>query len=195
MVAQPLDLTTEHPELGPVDREGGEFWVSNPWKFEGEDFNLSMFENNCVFLNRSGKKFANISYLTGADLDSDTRSVAVGDFNHDGMPDILVRNIGGGPVRVFLNEFPKKNYLTVSLRGTRSNRQGIGARLICKAGGRRLVRDLFPENSFYSENPDEVTFGLGDLPAVDSLTILWPSGRVQELSQVGVNQRLVVTEK
>jgi hypothetical protein len=82
----------------------------------------------------------------------------------------------------------------VSLRGRASNRQGIGARLVAVVKGQQLVRELFPANSFFSQSPHMVHFGLGDATAVDRLTIRWPSGKVQELTGVAGNRHVVVDE-
>ena len=65
--------------------------------------------------------------MTGTDNDGDGRCVVAGDFRNNGQLDLVVRQVGGGPVLLYENEFPKAHYLTVSLRGTKSNRLGIGA--------------------------------------------------------------------
>ena len=194
MVAQPLDMAARHQAMGPVDSEGGEFWLENPWHFEMADFNLSMFEHNCLFFSNRANDFAEFGYLSGTDMDSDTRAVAVGDINNDGMPDLLIRNVGGGPLKVFLNNLPIKNYLKLSLIGVKSNGLGIGARLICELPGRKIYRDMFPENTLASQNPAQIIFGLDDCQRVESLTIRWPSGTVQKLSGIPANQHIQVTE-
>ena len=57
-----------------------------------------------------------------------------------------------------------------------------------------LLRELFPANSFYSQSPSVVHFGLGDASTVDRLTIRWPSGKVQELTGLAGNRHIVVDE-
>ena len=106
--------------------------------------NLSAYERKRAFLNVEGKDFLDISYLTGADSDGDGRAVVAGDFRNDGRLDLVVRQVGGGPVLLFENQFPKAHYLTVSLRGTASNRLGIGARLTATVAGRDLTREALP---------------------------------------------------
>ena len=131
---------------------------------------------------RPGQGFLDISYLTGADSDGDGRSVVAGDFRNDGQLDLIVRQVGrrrGPPLR---EPVPEAHYLTVSLRGTRSNRLGIGARLTATVGGRELTRELYPHNSFRSQMPSRVHFGLGDATKIDRLTIRWPSGAEQTLT-------------
>ena len=122
--------------------------------------------------------------MSGADNDGDGRCVVAGDFRHNGQLDVVVRQAGGGPVHLYENHFPRRHYLEVSLRGTmkeyepgrRSNRLGIGARLVAVVNGQPLVREMYPLNSFHSQMPNVVHFGLGDADRVEKLTILWPSG-------------------
>jgi len=136
-----------------------------------------------------------VSHLSGADSDGDGRGVVVADFRKNGKMDLVVRQAGGGPLRIYENQFPAGNFLEVRLRGTSSNRLGVGARLIAKVGERRLVRDQFPVNSYRSQAPNCVHFGLGDATIVDELTVHWPSGQVQTLMKVRGNQHLEIIEE
>jgi hypothetical protein len=193
-VSQPFDRGASVPPPGTVDKSLGEFWVNDSWNIVREGHNLSAYERKRVFLNVEGKEFLDISYLTGADSDGDGRAVVAGDFRNDGRLDLVVRQVGGGPVRVFENRFEKAHYLTVSLRGTASNRLGIGARLTATVAGRDLTRELYPHNSFRSQMPSRVHFGLGDATRIDRLTIRWPSGAVQTLHDLAADRHVVITE-
>jgi hypothetical protein len=82
----------------------------------------------------------------------------------------------------------------VSLRGTASNRLGIGARLTATVAGRDLTRELYPHNSFRSQMPSRVHFGLGDATKIDELTVRWPSGAVQTLHDLAADRHVVITE-
>ena len=178
---------------GACDEDRGEFWIANPWKVIHTKRNLSAFEANQVFLNVGDRRFANISYLTTADSDGDGRGAAIADVNGDLQPDLLVRQSGGGPLLVFENRFPAKSRLEVSLRGTRSNSLGIGARVVAQVADRRIVRQLYPQNNFAVAQASCVRFGLGDAKAVD-VTIHWPSGAVQRLGGVPTGTHIRVTE-
>ena len=182
------------PAPGKLDKSLGEFWVNNPWQIVAHGHNLSAFERNRVFLNAKGKDFFDISHLTGADSDGDGRSVVAADFRNVGMQDLLVRQAGGGPLLLYENRLPRKSYLAVSLRGRASNRRGIGARLVAVVNGQQQVRELYPANSFMSQAPSLVHFGLGDAEKVDSLTIRWPSGKVQVLKGLRGNRHVVIEE-
>jgi hypothetical protein len=116
------------------------------------------------------------------------------DINHDGRQDLVVRQAGGGPIKLYKNEFPQKHWLKVSLRGVQSNRLGIGARLVVTAGERKVVRELFPANTYNSQSPALVHFGLGDATSVDSLTIRWPSGKEQKLGNLAADRHIIIRE-
>ena len=194
VVSQPCNRSALTPTPGKVDKSLGEFWVSNPWQIVAEGYNLSAFERKRTFLNIKGKDFLDISHLTGADNDGDGRSVVPADFRNVGMLDLVVRQAGGGPLLLYENRMPRKHYLKVTLRGKKSNRQGIGARLTAVVKGQPLVRELYPANGFRSQAPNIVHFGLADADAVDSLTIRWPSGKVQTFEGLKGDRHIVIDE-
>src|SRR5215831_13450096 len=122
VVAQPYDRGAKVPAPGKLDPNLGEFWVSNPWQIVQRGHNLSAYERKRAYLNVRGQDFLDISYLTGADRDGDGRCVVAGDFRNNGRLDLVVRQVGGGPVLLYENNFPQRHYLKVSLRGHQSNR-------------------------------------------------------------------------
>ncbi|HIE96141.1 MAG TPA: CRTAC1 family protein [Planctomycetes bacterium] len=191
-MTQPLDQQQILPALGELDDEAGEFWLDNPWNVG--DNNLSAFERNRIMLNTTDGRFVDVSSLTGADIDSDTRSVVAADLTADGMPELIYRSSGGGPLRIFENRWPQQNWMRVSLRGRQSNSRGIGARLTVDTGDQTLSRELFPVSSFRSQMPSTVNFGLGDSTLVRRLTIYWPSGIIQEFENLPVNRHIRIAE-
>ncbi len=193
-MARPFNRSADLPPAGELDSADGQFWVGSPWDIVAKQHNLSAHERNRCFLNLGGARFADVSFLTGTDSDGDGRAVFGADLDNDGMQDLIVRQAGGGPLLVFLNRFPRQHYLRVSLRGTKSNGTGIGARLIAKVGDRRITREMYPQNSYVSQQPCEVHFGLGGVTRVDQLTIKWPSGLVQELADLSADQHIRITE-
>ncbi len=193
-MSQPCDRDCTVPAPGGLDQSLREFWVGNPWQIVANGHNLSAFERNRAFLNVRGQDFLDISHLTGADSDGDGRAAVAADLRNVGMPDLIVRQAGGGPLLLFENNFPRKHYLKVSLRGQVSNRQGVGARLTAVVKGRPIVRELYPANSFLSQAPNQVLFGLADDTRVERLTIRWPSGMVQELTDLAADRHVVVDE-
>jgi hypothetical protein len=194
VVAQPYKRGARVGAPGKVDATLGEFWVDNPWDISSMGRNLSNHERQRFFLNYQGKGFFDLSFLSGADAEGDGRAVVAADFRNSGQLDLVVRKCGGGPLTVYQNQLPPRNYLEVSLRGRQSNRLGIGSRLFVEAGGQKQVRELYPINSFSSQMPARAHFGLGDAKKIDRLTIRWPSGQVQVLSNLSANRHIVVEE-
>jgi hypothetical protein len=192
-VTQPMDRGCTLPQVGELDREAGEFWMENPFDIVANGENLSAYERNCVFMNVDGLSFIDASFSSGADIDSDSRSVIATDFNNDGSIDLLVGSVGGGPLRLFLNRMPQGNRLRIELEGTQSNRQGIGTRIIAKAGERQVVRDVFPANGFAGQSPAHIDLRVGDAASVD-LTVRWPSGRIQSRRAVPTGTLLKLVE-
>ena len=193
-MAQPFDRKASVPPIGPVDSDSGQFCVNNPWEIVAHQKNLSAYERNRTYLNLGAGRFADISFLTGTDSDGDGRSVIAADLDNDGMLDLVVRQAGGGPLLMFENRMPRQHFLRVSLRGRESNGQGIGAKLTAEVIGRTIVREMYPANTYASQNPCEVYFGLGPATRVDRLTIRWPSGFTQELCDVEADQHILIEE-
>src|SRR5207302_7605213 len=120
--------------------------------------------------------------------------IVAADFSNNGRQDLVLRQVGGGPLLFYENNFPQRHYLKVSLRGSKSNRQGIGARLVAEVHGQKVVRELYPQNTFRSEMPNLVHFGLGDSTRVDRLTIRWPSVEVQVLKDLPAYDHFSIDE-
>jgi enediyne biosynthesis protein E4 len=116
------------------------------------------------------------------------RGAAFGDLNNDGWMDVVVTSLGGEPL-VFLNHGGTGNWLSISLRGTRSNRDGLGAAV--QVNGQK--RFATTAGSYISANDKRLHFGLGEAK-VAKVEIRWPSGIRQILEGVKANQFLEVRE-
>jgi hypothetical protein len=195
-VSQPCNRTANPSAPGELDPELKEFWVP-AWSIAHANRNLSSYERNRCYLNIKGGNFLEISHISGTDDDGDTRAVVAADFRNIGMLDLIVRQAGadeGKTLMLYENRMPRKHYLMVSLRGHTSNRKGIGARLRAVVKGQQQVRELYPANTFMSQTPSMVHFGLDDAESVDTLTIRWPSGKVQVLPNVKGDRHIVIDE-
>jgi len=192
-VSQPLDRTCKLQPLGDIDVEGGEFW-SNPFEMAPNGDNLSAYERNRLFLSIDGERFIDGSFASGANIDSDSRSAMVGDFDGNTAPDLLVGSVGGGPLRLFENRMPTAGRLVLRLVGTSSNRAGLGARVTMTLGERTLTRDLFAANGFMGHSPARLYLGTDGRESVDRLRIEWPTGEVQELTNVPTGGIVTVVE-
>ena len=127
-------------------------------------------------------------------------SVAVADYNDDGFMDMLVLNgLGVGPFSLgqrvlFQNQGASGNWLQIGLVGRMSNRDGIGAVVRLESGSLLLSRQQTGGVHKFSQNSQLLHLGLGNRNIVDRLTIHWPSGIVQQLSNIAVNQRIAIEE-
>ena len=124
------------------------------------------------------------------------RGACYGDFDNDGYWDAFIVNLGGRGMllRNHPPESPRNHWLAVKLIGTRSNRDGYGARTEAVAGGTRQIIDSVSHSGYLSQCDPRGHIGLGNRSSVDKLTITWPSGTVQVIENVPGNQILTVTE-
>ena len=194
-MTQPLDRGCRLPPLGKIDRDAGEFWEENPFLLFQKAQNLSSYERNRLFLNDGGQSFVDASLASGTDLDSDSRSAIPCDFDRDGAVDLLVGSVGGGPLRLFRNRWPRDHHrVALQLVGSDSNQPAIGARVVVDCGGRQIVRDLFPANGFMGMAPPELLIGLGEAERIERLQVRWPSGLEQTFLDLPVDARLTLVE-
>jgi hypothetical protein len=127
-------------------------------------------------------------------------SVAVADYDRDGFLDLFVTNgrdvvpLCDGPHQLFHNRGNANHWLELDLRGTASNRDGIGARVVVTAGGVSQLRTQDNGMHDRAQNFRRLHFGLGPNASADDVVVEWPSGRVQRLTGVHADQVLVVVE-
>jgi hypothetical protein len=121
------------------------------------------------------------------------RGVAAADLDLDGDPD-LVFTENNGPARIYRNHASRAHWLGIRLTGTTSNRDGIGAMVTVTAGGRTQTRMVRTGSSYLSQSERALLFGLGPAASVEQIVIRWPSGIIDRLSSVAVDQRVTVVE-
>ena len=122
------------------------------------------------------------------------RGLALADLDTNGQMDLVVSNQDERP-SIFLNEGVPGNWAMFKLRGTRSNRSAIGARVTVRAGGVTQMREVKSGGSYLSQSDLRLHFGLGPAKTLDEVTIRWPSGRVQTLRGLPSNRLHVVREQ
>ena len=148
-----------------------------------------------VFRNLGGGKFEELIEEAGPGVSAthSSRGCAFGDFDNDGDVDILIINMNEPPSLLRNDVTGANNWLKVKLRGTKSNRSAIGARVIARYGGKQQAQEVMSQSSFYSANDLRLHFGLGTAKTAD-LEIRWPSGAKQMLPAVKANQILEIRE-
>jgi hypothetical protein len=151
-------------------------------------------ERNLYWNIRTGA-FLDISAKAGpAVLDRRTsRGAAFGDLDNDGSLEIVINNMDDEP-SLLVNRGEKKNWLRVRARGTRSNRNGIGARVTVTAGALRQIDEVRSGASYLSHSDLRLHFGLGDARQADAIEVRWPSGLREAFPAAGANQEVVLEE-
>ena len=153
-------------------------------------------QNNTVFQNLGGMKFRAFTAEAGlaAQAARRHRGSAVGDLNHDGRLDVIVTALAA-PAEIWINDSPGENHwLELALEGTKSNRDAIGARIKCVAGGKAQYNHVVFAAGYASSSAGPVHFGLGASRWAESVEIRWPSGVVQELKDVAGDRVVKVKE-
>ena len=149
---------------------------------------------NILLRNEDDGSFTDVSWTSGADDPGVGRGGVYLDYDNDGCLDLLIANLGQR-ARLFRNTCEwGNNWLAVDLVGARGNRDGLGARIEVEANGRRQIREVASGHSHMGQNVATAHFGLADAAAVDSLTVRWPGGAVQTLTDVEPNQRIRIVD-
>lgn len=155
------------------------------------DYTWSGYERNVFYANNRDGTFSDVSGAVGLDFLEDGRAFALGDFDHDGRQEALLKNRNGPQVRLVKNVVPSlPPSIVFRLRGVKSNRDAIGTAITIGS----ITRRLQAGSGFLSQHSKEVFFGLGAATGTVNATIRWPSGLVQELRDLPVHHRITVEE-
>ena len=178
-------------------------YVAGTKTFDRKGAGVAGIERDRYFHNRGGAAagaplFEDRAFLDGLDLESNGRAAVAFDANGDGALDVYVRSVGA-PEALFLgSRKPAEHFLRLRLEGTpgRDNRDGIGCEITAVLpGGRRLVTQNVNESGYLSTGSPIVHLGLGPATRLDGLTVLWPSGKKQDLGAVAAVDRTIVVDE
>jgi len=151
---------------------------------------------NTVFRNLGGARFAALTAEAGltAQPPSRHRGSAVGDLNGDGRLDVVATALSA-PAEIWINDSPGGNHwIAFQLEGTKSNRDGIGARIKLVAGGAAQYNQVSFAAGYASSSAGPTHFGLGPNKSAEVVEIRWPSGIVQQLRNVVADRVVKVKE-
>jgi hypothetical protein len=149
-----------------------------------------------LFRNLGNGKFEEVTAAMGAAFSAPrvARGAAYADIDNDGDLDLLITT-NGGPALLFRNDGGNRNHaLRVKLRGTSSNRNGIGAVVRIEYDSEKQWQMLRSGSSYLSQSELVLTFGLGKKTKVGSVQIEWPSGKTEKLTTVAADQTITVEE-
>ncbi len=154
-------------------------------------------QEDSVFRGVGGGKFEDVSTAAGPYFALKTvgRGACFADFDGDGKVDAYVMNLGA-PGVLLRNVSPgNRHWLMIRLAGTKSNRDGIGAKVEVEAGGLKQTAERVTGAGYLSQNDPRLHFGLGNRAKADRITVTWPSGTRQVLEGVAADQVITITEK
>ena len=159
-------------------------------------------QRKLLYRNLHNGKFEDVSEIAGPGIStpSAARGCAFGDFDNDGDLDAVVNTVNGLPQLLRCDSSSGNNWIKIKTMGVKSNRRGIGARVTCvttvsgESKPHRQIDEVRSGGGYLSQSDLRVHFGLGKADKIDSLEIRWPSGQVDTVKDIGVNQQLFVSE-
>ena len=166
--------------------------------WEGRSF--SARERNCCFLNTGGgRRFANISAVSGLDLPDDGRAVAQVDWDFDGDVDLWIANRSGPLVRCLRNDGAAgHHYLALRLSGRQCNRDAVGARVEVHPNrgdqARPLIKTLRAGEGFLAQSSKWLNFGLGQISDIERVIVRWPGGKAETFTGLKTDRRYELVE-
>ena len=153
-------------------------------------------ESPHLFHNRGGGKFVDVAAAVGPGFGEPKvgRGAAFGDLDLDGDLDVVVTVNGGAP-KLYRNDLGRGHRsVRVTLRGTRTNRDAIGARMRVRVGTTWLTRLVRTGSSYLSQSELPLTFGVGAREAADEAIVEWPGGGKESLGRLEAGRTYVITE-
>ncbi len=159
-----------------------------------EDYSWNGSERNVFYLNHRGR-FYEVSGVSGLDADGDSRAFAITDWDGDGNLDLILKSRRGCQVGFFRNQCgASRPAIAFNLRGTKSNRDAVGARLEVHTAGGVQVKFLSAGSGYLSQHTKTLSFGLGDAERIEQVKVRWPSGREQVFRALAAGQRHTLVE-
>ena len=150
-------------------------------------------QRNRVFQNRGGLIFEDVSRQWGIEEETVSFGAATGDLDGDGDLDLVVNNFQDA-VDLYRNASTSGNLIKIALQGSGANIHAIGAEVRIKTGMGEQVRVIQPVGGFQGCDPAEAVFGLGEETIVSELTVRWPSGKEQTVSNLAAGHRYLIVE-
>ncbi|MEP2239173.1 MAG: VCBS repeat-containing protein, partial [Maribacter sp.] len=174
--------------------------ASQRTKEENAKHIISLFKQNKIsnylYKNNGSLKFTNMSKAWGLDQQSFSNGAATADLDNDGDLDLIVNNVDD-PAFIYenLTNSKENRYLKIKLNGPATNKDGLGAKITLKTKDSIQFHEFKTVRGYLSSVEPIIHFGLGEITKVDSLSIVWPDGKEQQLQNIATNSNLIVDYK
>ena len=153
------------------------------------------YQRKLLFRNLGNGKFKEVGTLSGPGMQVERacRGAAFGDLDNDGDIDVVTANLDDVPTVLRNDGGNTQNWVLVRLRGTRSNRFGLGVRVKVITGAVSQIAEATTASSIFVANDPRVHFGLGDALESD-IEVNWPGDKVQRFRAVPSNRMVTVDQ-
>lgn len=154
---------------------------------------------NFFFRNKKDLTFEDVSSTWNIPKKNSSNGAAYADLDNDGDLDLIINNINA-TAEILENQQAKQldktknNFLKIRFKGLGGNTFGVGSRVEAFGKNGRMIQENFTSRGFQSATAPEVHLGLGEINSLDSLKIIWPSGKIEKFTNVKANQTLTVHE-
>ena len=175
-----------------------DLFVHNGHPFEpiNKIFPETTYRERPFLFENTGKAFRDVAAEHGTPLTKfyAGRGLAAGDLDNDGDSDVLLMNVGEPPVLLRNDGGNNNHWLGIKLIGTKSNRDGVGAKVTVTAGALRRIKQRLGGTSYCSASDPRLLFGLGANTKINEVEVRWPSGQLTIIKNVQANQYLTIKE-
>ena len=153
-------------------------------------------QRKVLYRNLGDGRFEDVTAVAGADIarPHSSRGAAVADFLNDGRMTVAVNELHEPPSLLMPDAPPRNHWIGIRLDGSRSNRDGIGARVAVEAAGVLQIDEVRSGGSYLSQSDLRLHFGLGPAARVDRITVRWPSGTIDRLSGIPADRHIIIHE-
>ena len=171
------------------------FHVNGMYPIEGDDtFDWDRFDDDPsrLFMNNGDKSFTERSVELGIDDRGQGRGVTCLDYDRDGDIDIMIANNGEAP-KFYCNRGNSNNYINIRLKQPGKNVFALGAKIQVVTADTTQIREIRAGNNYLSQNPAEAHFGLGSATTIDQITVTWPDGERDVITDAEINKHYTIT--
>jgi hypothetical protein len=153
-------------------------------------------EPSLFHLNEGDGTFCDASTMTGPALMDPraSRGLAIGDLFNTGNLDVVIETLDGSPIILKNEGVPGRHWISFDLEGVQSNRMALNARIRIVASGVTQTDEVHSGGSYLSQNDTRIHFGLGSATKIESVEILWPSGRTDKIANLAADKFYSVME-